>query len=214
MIRVLVAHHDPVIRSGLAALVDLPGRVSVCAEVGDGRSALNEAVRIRPHVVLTAAELDVVDGLRVARTLGRRAGVVVVAAEHQQDLVVEAIRAGAAGFLLLGQFDAAELQRAITAVHRGGSYVAPRATARLFEVVRAVAHPAPGTPSTLPHGLTEREAEVLTLIVRGMSNSRIAETLFITEKTVKNHINRAYHKLGATDRQEAIRLWQGLEAAA
>lgn len=214
MIRVLVAHPDPVVRSGLASLLDLPGRVTVCGEVGDGRAALNEAVRTRPHVVLTAVDLDVVDGLKVARTLGHRTGVVVVAAAQQQDLVVEAVRAGAAGFLLMGRFDAAELGRAVAAVHRGGSYVAPQAAARLFEVVRGQAHLPAASPVGLPNGLTEREAEVLTLIARGMSNSRIADTLYISEKTVKNHINRAYHKLGAADRQEAIRLWQGLAAAA
>lgn len=141
------------------------------------------------------------------RALSRTTRVVALVDPHAPGVVVRAVHAGAVGCLARGRVDADELVRAVHEVVAGGSWVSPSVAPTLLELIRT------GVPDTVeparPDSMTDREAEILSLIARGMSNTAIAGLLVISEKTVKNHINRAYAKLGVESREQAIATWTG-----
>lgn len=214
MIRVMVVDDNPVIRGGLVALVDLEDDLSVVGQAGTGKEAVATARRTLPHVVLMDIRMPVMDGIEAtAAIVGRDTRVLVLTYAEDTEIVGRAIRAGAQGYLVHGRFSPDELADAIRTVHRGGTHLSPTVAPALFDLVRAepdlVAPPDPVRAS-----LTEREVEVMNLIVTGRTNAQIAESLFVSEKTVKNHINRAYTKLGVTSRAEAMALWLGTDRAA
>lgn len=195
-IRVLVVDDHAVVRQGLRMYLGADGGVEVVGEAADGAEALEQARRLRPDVVLMDLLMPRVDG--VAATAAIRdelPGVEVIALTSvlEDGSVAGAVRAGAAGYVLKTT-DAQELRRAVETVAGGRVYLTPEAAARLAEEVRS---PAPVGE------LTPREAEVLALIARGLSNKRIALELHVTEKTVKSHVSKVLAKLGVTSRTQA-----------
>jgi DNA-binding NarL/FixJ family response regulator len=129
---------------------------------------------------------------------------------EEEHLVTEAIRNGAAGYLVHGRFEPEELEQRIVAVARGEMVLSPSVTPAVFDALRRAPGPANDADEQGLGSLTSREREVLNLLARGNSNREIAEELVITNKTVKNHLSRVYEKLGVHSRSEAIALWLGV----
>ena len=199
MIRVLVVDDHAVVREGLRTFLSLQDGIEVVGEAADGEQGVVEAERLRPDVVLMDLVMPRLDGVGAMRELRRRlpgARVIVLTSYAEDDRLLPAIQAGAAGYLLKNA-QPRELARAVRAAHAGEALLDPIIAARLVE---ALAQPAGEPP---PERLTAREREVLALIGRGQSNKRIALELGIAEKTVKTHVGHVLAKLGVADRTQA-----------
>ncbi len=210
MIRVLVVDDNPVIRGGLAGLLELRDDMTVVGQAGTGKDAVAKVSSALPHVVLMDVRMPVMDGIEATALIASATKVLILTYAEDADIVGRAIQAGAKGYLVHGRFSPDELGDAIVAVHRGGTHVSPAVAPMLFDLVRSGTATATRAAPHHEH-LTEREVEVMDLIVTGRSNSDIATALFLSEKTVKNHINRAYTKLGVGNRAEAMAAWLGTD---
>jgi DNA-binding NarL/FixJ family response regulator len=204
MIGVLIVDDHAVVREGLRAFLELQEDIEVVGEAADGAEALQRARELRPQVILMDLVMPGLDGVAAMRELRRHASesrVIVLTSFLDEERLLPAIRAGAAGYLLKNAAPS-ELVRAIRAAHAGEAVIDPTAAATL---VRALADGAPGTSADAQR-LTGREREVLELIARGHSNKRIALVLGISEKTVKTHVGHLLAKLDVTDRTQAALL--------
>lgn len=203
MIGVLIVDDHAVVREGLRTFLELQDGIEVLGEAADGEEAVEAAERLRPDVVLmdlVMPKLDGVGAMRELRVRLPRTRVIVLTSFADDERLLPAVQAGAAGYLLKN-VQPRELARAVRAAHAGEALLDPVVAARLVE---AIAEPAPGSP---PRGdLTPREREVLTLICRGRSNKLIARELGISEKTVKAHVGHVLAKLGVSDRTQAALL--------
>lgn len=207
MIRVLVADDNAVIRQGLLGLLGLSDDIEVVGAAADGRQAVQLADATAPDVVLLDVRMPILDGVSAARTLSVRAKVLMLTYSDSEEFVVGAIRAGASGYLVHGRFDPDELSAAIRDVAAGKTVLSPAIAPIVFEALRNQ----PVEPIMSPiSGLTSREREVMNLIATGVANRVIATRLFVSEKTVKNHVNNIYSKIGVRNRSEAIALWLGV----
>jgi NarL family two-component system response regulator LiaR len=198
-IRVLVVDDHAVVREGLRAFLDLQDGIEVAGEAADGAEAIEAAVRLEPDVVLMDLVMPRVDGLAAMRALRERvpaARVIVLTSFLDDERLLPALRAGAAGYLL-ENVAPQELARAVRAAHAGEALLDPVVAARLVERLSD-----DGAPDPLDR-LTPREREVLVLIGRGFPNKRIARELELSEKTVKTHVGHVLAKLGVTDRTQA-----------
>ncbi|WP_329545737.1 response regulator transcription factor [Streptomyces sp. NBC_01356] len=225
-LRVLVADDNPVVRAGLTALLGGHPDIEVVAAAADGDEALTSAARLAPDVVLLDVRMPGTDGLTALPDLARIAPVMMLTYSREPEVVAEALLRGAAGYLVHGEFTAAELITAVRDLRNGTptftnslgvSYEPNKNSSHLQPVVAQsskarLTHAAAlhrRTPNRPDFGLSSREVEVMDLIASGMSNRQIAATCFISEKTVKNHINRIFAKLHSSSRSEAIAHWLG-----
>ena len=185
-------------REGLRTFLDLQDGIEVVGEAADGRLAVDEAERLRPDVVLMDLVMPQIDGVEAMRELRSRvpaARVVVLTSFLDEDRLLPALRAGAAGYLLKN-VEPRELARSIRLAAAGEALIDPAVAARLVDAL--------GDERPAEHGdLTPREQEVLDLVGRGYANKRIALELGIAEKTVKTHVSSILSKLGLTDRTQA-----------
>ncbi|MFF3453333.1 response regulator [Streptomyces sp. NPDC002730] len=288
-LRVVVADDNPVVRAGLGALLSGREDIEVVAEAADGRQAYEATVQHRPDVVLLDVRMPGVDGISALPHLVRVAPVLMLTYSRENEIVHEALRLGAGGYLVHGEFTADQLVKAVRDVKSGRAHFTATAANALLEHMRqgpapagggplpeglgtaltagvphagpthdghpptgvrghgAYAHrPVPASPPPAPQparpshrlsqlqpvvaesspaggpgrppnreefGLSSREVEVMELIASGMNNQQIAATCFISEKTVKNHINRIFAKLHSATRSEAIVRWLGTASA-
>ncbi|WP_328887363.1 response regulator transcription factor [Streptomyces sp. NBC_00316] len=279
-LRVVVADDNPVVRAGLGVLLSGREDIEVVAEAADGRQAYDMAVQHRPDVVLLDVRMPGVDGISALPHLVQVAPVMMLTYSRESEIVHEALRLGAGGYLVHGEFTADQLVQAVRDTKSGRAHFTATAANALLAHMRqgpgpqgeplpeglgtaltkgvayqgpgydgqvppygAPAHPAvpemprPATrpaqpvqglsqmqpvvaqsstaggsvtpPNRQQYGLSSREVEVMELIASGMSNQQIAATCFISEKTVKNHINRIFTKLHSASRSEAIARWLG-----
>jgi DNA-binding NarL/FixJ family response regulator len=202
MIRVLIVDDHAVVREGLRAFLALQDGVEIVGEAGDGEEALAQAQQLRPDVILMDLVMPGLDGVGAMRRLraeGPSARVIVLTSFLDDERLLPAIQAGAAGYLLKNA-EPAELIMAIRAAHRGDAVIDPTVAARLVHAIST------DTPQPAEGNLTPREREVLALIAGGRSNKRIALELGISEKTVKAHVGRLLAKLGVADRTQAALL--------
>jgi DNA-binding NarL/FixJ family response regulator len=202
VIRVVLADDQPLVRTGLRMILAAEPDIEVVAEAVDGREAIDAAARLKPDVVLMDVRMPGVDGIEATRAVTAEADpprVLVLTTFDLDEVVYDALRAGASGFLLK---DAPEerLTSAIRIVAEGGSLFAPSVTRRLIEEFAR----RPIRPSVDLTALTDRENEVLRLVARGLSNNEIAGKLFVSENTVKTHVARLLTKLGVRDRVQAV----------
>jgi two-component system, NarL family, response regulator LiaR len=200
-IRVLIVDDHAVVREGLRTYLALQDGIAVAGEAADGDEALARAAELAPDVILMDLVMPRRDGLAAMRALrgrGSTARVIVLTSFTDDERILPAIQAGAAGYLLKN-VQPAELARAVRAAHAGDALLDPSVAARLVEAVAA------GSAGAPPQ-LTPREHEVLALIVAGMANKRIARELGLSEKTVKAHVGRLLAKLGVADRTQAALL--------
>ncbi|HWF36208.1 MAG TPA: response regulator transcription factor [Solirubrobacteraceae bacterium] len=201
-IRVLLVDDHAVVREGLRTFLQLQEGIEVVGEAADGEAAIREAERLAPDVILMDLVMPRLDGVGAMRELRRRlpaSRVIVLTSFAQDDRLLPAIQAGAAGYLLKN-VEPAELARAVRAAHDGGTLLDPTVASRLVEAIAQ--RPGEGPREKL----TTREREVLALIARGRSNKRIAAELGIAEKTVKTHVGHLLAKLDVPDRTQAALL--------
>jgi DNA-binding NarL/FixJ family response regulator len=208
MIRILLADDQMLVRTGLRMILDGEPDLQVVAEAGDGGAAVRETERGPVDVVLMDIRMPGTDGIEATRRIvaqGAGAPSVLVLTTYDSDeYVFQALRAGAAGFLL--KHTSPELLvQAVRAVAAGEGLIAPSVTRRLIaEFARTTpASPTMAEPAELA-GLTAREREVLDLIVGGLSNAEIAAALVVSDATVKTHVGRVLTKLGVRDRVQAV----------
>ena len=206
-IRVLIADDQRVVREGLALVLGLMPEIEVVGSASDGYEAAALAADLLPDIVLMDLRMPRCDGVAATRLLRDRAPqakVVVLTTYADDRSVIDALRAGARGYLTKDA-GGADIRHAFRQVLDDHAVIDP---AVQHHVVDAIATIAPAEvaqpPSPLPDGLTSREAQVLRLIAAGMSNREIAERLGITEGTVKSHINHLLPKIGARDRAQAV----------
>ncbi|WP_449064947.1 response regulator [Planomonospora algeriensis] len=200
-VRVVVADDQTVVREGLVLLLGLLPEVQVVGVAADGEEAVGVAGEIRPDVVLMDLRMPRMDGVEATRRIRAaypEVQVLVLTTYSDDESVLAAIRAGARGYLTKDT-DAEGLAFALSAVAEGRTQFSPEVQQRLAEA-------AVGTRRAprLPDGLTPREGEVLRLIAAGRSNAQIAGELFISEATVKTHINNLFAKAGLRDRAQAV----------
>ncbi|PTM91191.1 response regulator transcription factor [Streptomyces sp. VMFN-G11Ma] len=278
-LKVVVADDNPVVRAGLTALLSGRSDITVVAEAADGRQAYEAALQHRPDMVLLDVRMPGVDGISALPYLVRIAPVVMLTYSRESEIVQEALRRGAGGYLVHGEFTADQLVAAVRDIKQGRAHFTPTAAGALLDQLRQGQPPVGGplpeglgqadataygnAASTSPYVHTEvpappgnfghspapvsaisaenlshmqpdmaqsssgwtsgrpaapdrsrfqlstREAEIMDHIASGMNNQQIAATCFISEKTVKNHINRIFAKLHSTSRSEAAAKWLG-----
>jgi DNA-binding NarL/FixJ family response regulator len=208
-VRVLVADDQELIREGIASLLSIQPGIDVVGTARDGRQAVERAVALQADVVLMDVRMPECDGVRATAQIRRElpaCQVVMLTTFDDEEYVVQALRAGAVGYLLK-DLPAAELSGAVRLAHAGIAQFGAQATERLASALAR--HPAP-TPDVSGTGagqreqpLTAREADVLRLVASGATNREIAARLFLSEGTVKNHLSRILSRLGLRDRTQA-----------
>jgi DNA-binding NarL/FixJ family response regulator len=200
---VLVVDDHPVFREGFAALLASIDDVEVVGTAASGVEALAQVAALRPRVVVMDVQMPEMDGLEATRRLAAEhpdVGVVVLTMSEEDSTVFEAVRAGARGYLLKGA-EPDEVVRAITTVAAGGVVFGAALAARVAAFFARPQEQAAAVPFPM---LTAREHEVLDLVAAGMNNAQIAARLFLSQKTVRNHVHAVLSKLQAADRAEAI----------
>ncbi len=252
-LRVVVADDNPVVRAGLTALLSGRPDITVVAEAADGHEACEAARHHRPDVVLLDVRMPGLDGISALPYLVKISPVMMLTYSREQQIVEEALRRGAGGYLVHGEFTADQLVSAVRDIKEGRAHFTHTAAGALLARLRATSATAyevqpsassrqqselPSSVSDLPlpyirppldspespsrvqpvvaqslsglrGALSAREAEIMDLITSGMNNQQIAAACFISEKTVKNHINRIFAKLHSATRSEATAKWLG-----
>ena len=203
-IRVLVADDQRVVREGLGTLLGLLTGVEVVGTAADGNQAVALAIQLQPDVVLMDLRMPHCDGVEATRRLRDHDAsikVLVLTTYTDDRSVIDALRAGARGYLTKDA-GAAEIREALQRVTSGQAAIDPAVQHHLVSAIATC----PSTAATpqLPAGLTQREAEVLTLIAQGLSNTEIADRLVVSETTVKSHVNHLFAKTGVRDRAQAV----------
>ncbi len=193
-IRILIVDDHPVVRDGLAAMLNTQSDFEVVGEAGDGDEAVRKVVDDDPDVLLLDLEMPGVDGIETLQRLKKmnvRARTIVFTVFDTDDRIVSAMRAGAMGYLLKGA-PREDVFRAVRVVNEGGSLLEPAVASRFLDSIND------------PDALTARQKEVLNLIATGLLNKEIADRLYISERTVKFHVSEVLAKLGAGNRTEAV----------
>lgn len=204
-VRVLIADDQKIVRDGLATLLDLLEGIDVVGTAVDGDDAVRQAVALDPDIVLMDLHMPNCSGVEATEKLiaaGSRSRVVVLTTYTDDEWVFAALRAGARGFLTK---DAAaeEIRGALLTVAHGDAQLDPSVQRRLLETL-ARTNAVRTLPTTNPDNLTARELEVLSLIAEGKSNSEIANDLFVSDATVKTHINHLLAKTSMRDRAQLV----------
>jgi DNA-binding NarL/FixJ family response regulator len=205
-IRIVIADDQRSVLDGLALMLGLLPGITVLAVAADGAQTLAAAGQHHPDVVLLDLHMPVMDGIEATRRLTAElpgTAVVVLTTYADDTSILEALRAGARGYLTKNA-GRADIARAIHAAASGQSILDAAVQATVLEA--AASRPAPPAPPVeLPDSLTSREGDVLMLIAQGLSNSEIAAALFLSANTVKTHVNRVFAKTGSKTRAQAIR---------
>ena len=211
-IRVLIADDHALLREGLRRILELEPDIEVVAEAADGETAVALATELRPDVVLMDVTMPGGGGLAATRAIHDRlpgVDVIVLTIHDDDEYVIELVNAGATGYLLK-DVDPARLMDAIRRVKDGETFIAPNLVTKVFQQLQRRDEAKHASAAASQHGraggrepLTERELEILQLIVDGYSNKQIARSLYISEKTVKNHVTNLLRKLDLSDRTQA-----------
>jgi DNA-binding NarL/FixJ family response regulator len=208
-IRVLLVDDQQLVRTGFRMILADEGDIEVVGEAPDGRAALDAVRRLRPDVVVMDLRMPVMDGVEATRRLsedaaGQTPRVLILTTFDADEYVLEALRAGASGFLLK-DVPPADFVAAIRLIAAGDALLAPSVTRRLLDRLRdRLPAEADDARDERLRELTERELEVLTLMARGLSNREIADRLGLAEPTVKTHVSHVLDKLDLRDRAQAV----------
>lgn len=205
-VRVLIADDDGLVRSGLRTILSIEPDIDVVGEASDGYEAVRRSAELDPDVVLMDVRMPNLDGIQATRRIVERSPtrprVLVVTTFEHDDYVFDALRAGASGFVLK-RVQPEELAQAIRIVATGESLVFPALTRALVERHSLRLGPDDHRVA-LVASLTEREAEILRLVARGLSNQEIADALVLAVHTVKTHVAHVLAKLESRDRTQAV----------
>jgi DNA-binding NarL/FixJ family response regulator len=207
-IRILLVDDQPLLRTGFRMILSAETDLTIVGEAGDGAAAIEAARRLAPDVVLMDIRMPGMDGIAATRALAGPGvedplKVLILTTFGLDEYVVEALRAGASGFLLKDA-PPEDLVEAIRVVAAGEALLAPSVTRRLLDRVASRLPPAHDNAIPALAELTDRELEVLKLVARGLSNAEIAEKLVVSETTVKTHVSRVLAKLDIRDRVQAV----------
>jgi DNA-binding NarL/FixJ family response regulator len=207
VVRVLVVDDQQLVREGIASLLGIQPGIAVVGTAADGKAAVAAAVELAPHVVLMDVRMPEMDGVEAAAILHRRAPevrVIMLTTFDDEEYVLQALRAGASGYLLK-DLPAADLAQAVRLANAGVAQLDSSVTASLAAALaRGGARPVAPPPAPRPDEvLTAREIDILRLVATGSTNREIAGRLFLSEGTVKNHISRILGRLGLRDRTQA-----------
>ncbi len=209
MIRLMLVDDQGIVREGLRSLLNAKPDLEVVGEAENGQQAVEQALSLMPDVILMDVRMPIMDGVAATRTLHEQVPnlkVLVLTTFDEDDYVARAMKHGAKGYLLKDT-PSEELAEAIRAVHKGYTHLGPG----LFEKAMSATPVTPPPPPEIKE-LTPRELEVLQLIAAGNSNREIAGTLFISERTVKNHVNSILKRLNLRDRTQAAILATNLQS--
>ena len=201
VIRVLVVDDQTLFRTGLASLLTEDARVEVVGQAVDGSDAVKQALRLKPDVVLMDVKMPNMDGIEATRQIREKvptAHVLVLTTFETDSQVIQALKAGASGYVLKDS-SAAAIVSSLMAVMSGERVMASAVANRVLEMLTGTT-----TPKEFYDGLTNREIEILKLLANGMANKQIAFRLKISEKTVRNHVSNTYEKRGIYDRSQAV----------
>ncbi|HEX6867901.1 MAG TPA: response regulator transcription factor [Candidatus Limnocylindrales bacterium] len=207
-IRVMLVDDQALVRTGFRMILEDEPGIEVVGEAADGKAGVEAVVRLRPDVVVMDIRMPVLDGIEATRRIVRDgaapdARVLILTTFDADENVVEALRAGASGFLLK-DVTPADFVVAIRTIAAGDALLAPAVTRRLLDRYADRLPPVNEQRSAALRDLTEREVEVLRLVGRGLSNREIAESLFLAEPTVKTHVSHVFDKLDLRDRAQAV----------
>jgi DNA-binding NarL/FixJ family response regulator len=201
-LRVVIADDQPMMRAGFKAVLEAAGDIDVVAEAGNGAEAVAAAEQHDPDVVLMDIRMPEMDGIEATRRLPRQR-ILILTTFGLDEHIIDALRAGASGFLLKDA-PTAEVVEAVRAVAAGDAVLSPAITRRLLDQVgRRLPAPVDRTPEALA-ALTDREQQVLRMMAAGLANAEIAEALVVSEATVKTHVSNVLNKLGLRDRVQAV----------
>ena len=203
-IKVLIADDHSLIRKGLEQVLELENDIEVIGEASNGKEAVEQAMKLNPDVVLMDINMPVQNGVYAIRELkekGCPARIIVLTIHDDREYLVEAIRIGAAGYIMKDA-DVDHLIKAIRDVYRGDTYIQPNLTSSLIKDYDKMTYQSVKRQFE-ENNLTQREIEVLMLIADGKNNREIADELYISEKTVKNHISNIFKKIDVSDRTQA-----------
>jgi DNA-binding NarL/FixJ family response regulator len=221
LIKVLIVDDNPIVRSAIRAFLDGADDIRVVGEASDGQTAIASAQRLHPTVTLLDHRMPIADGLSVVARLAGLTAILVLTSDSDAELIAGMLRGGARGYMVHGEFDPPELLRAVRALASGQGWLSPAVAAVTISALRdhaaeqQVRHNRADQlrQSQNAFGLTRREQDVLDLLCAGHSNAAIGRRLLVTEKTVKNHLNHIFTKLGVTNRTEAAMRWSGSQPA-
>jgi two-component system NarL family response regulator len=205
-IRVLIADDQALFRRGLHVVLGSEANIEVVAEVADGEAAVIRAQELMPDVVVIDVRMPRLNGIEAARRIHAllpNTRILMLTVSDDEDDLYEAIKAGASGYLLK-EISVDEVAGAIRVVMQGHSLISPSMASKLLREFNALARQAAGRAQLPTPVLTARELEVLKLVARGMSNREVAEKLYISENTVKNHVRNILEKLHSHSRMEAV----------
>lgn len=204
-IKVLIVDDNAVVRMGLRNVLEAQDGIAVVGEAADGNEGVTLNERLDPDVVLCDVRMPGLDGVGAAAAMSPTSHVVMLTYADDLDVIRSAMAAGARGYLVHGAHQPDEIVAAVVSASRGSSVLGPAAT----EALLSTAGQAPPPRDASQWHLTGRETEIMEHVARGLSNREIARSCFLAEKTVKNHLNNIFPKLGVTTRAEAISLWLG-----
>lgn len=204
-VTVLIVDDQKLIREGLRTLLELEQGIGIVGDASNGAAAVEAADKLHPDVILMDIRMTGMDGVEATRRIradNPSARILVLTTFDDDELVLEAVRAGARGYLLK-DVSGAELAEAIRSVAAGGAALQPSVARKVMDAFARLAQPAPSAAGHLVEPLSVRERAVLGLVSRGLSNKEIADKLFLAEGTVKNHVSTILMKIGARDRTQA-----------
>lgn len=202
-VRVLVVDDQQLIRDGIASMLDIQPGVVVVGTAKNGQEALEQASALAPDIILMDIHMPVMNGIEATLKLRQQipeSQVVMLTTFDDESYIIRSLQAGACGYLLK-DIAVDELAQAIKLAHAGVYQLAPEIAGKLVGNLMVKSQPKAPKPSEF--GLTKRELEVLNLIARGATNREIAEQLFVSQGTVKNHVSSILNRLGLRDRMQA-----------
>lgn len=209
-VRLVIADDNEIVRHGLRSLLEAQGEITVVGEAKDGNEAIALSRELKPDVVLCDVRMPGLDGVGAAQEIAHEVPVLMLTYSDDPDIIRTVLATGAKGYLVHGAHEPDEIVAAVLNASRGSTVLGPAATAALLSPAQG---PAVVTPID-SHGLSARESEVMDHVARGLNNREIARECFLAEKTVKNHLNRIFPKLGVRTRAEAVGVWMRLNPPA
>ncbi|GAA4916774.1 response regulator transcription factor [Nesterenkonia rhizosphaerae] len=215
-LRVVIADDNSVVRSGLQQVLGAVGDIELVGVAANGQEAIDLVEELKPDVVLLDVRMPVMSGVEAARHISPHAAVVMLTHSEEHETIASAVQNGARGYVVYSELDVEYLSGALKSVAAGATLMSPTAMTAMMShspaAVTSVAehdHVVETQPvrGNSPFGLSGREAQIMELIADGLPNKEIAQQLFLSEKTVKNHTNRIFSKMGVGSRAEAVSVW-------
>ena len=217
VIRVVIADDNGIVRIGLESLLAATESVEVVASVEHGALAVKAVEELKPDLCLLDVRMPVMNGIEATKTIAKQCKVLMLTHSEDAENVTAAVANGASGYVVYSELNTDYIYQTMQSVLAGAMVVSPTASSALLNPAPRLedhsddnASSAIETTATSPtdqFGLSRRETEVMALVADGLNNRQIAETFFLSEKTVKNHINRIFAKMNVTSRAEAVSIW-------